>query len=309
MIIAGGNMSKCFKLNWTVTESGAGKLLKEFLVEQDISKAALTDIKFKGGNLLVNNEVVTVRYRLKLGDKVEVHFPPEEPSVGVQPETIFIDILYEDPYLLVINKPAKMNSIPSREHPTGSLANAIIGHYHKSGIQATTHIVTRLDRDTSGIVVIAKHRHVHHLMSKQQKSGTLQRVYEGFAEGYFENPVGAVEEPIARKKTSIIEREVNAEGQYAYTSYQVLQQFDDFCYLQLKLKTGRTHQIRVHMSFINHPLLGDCLYGGKMERMARQALHCRAVQFIHPIHHNLLNFTAPLPRDMENILMQSKPLT
>ncbi|MBY0095362.1 RluA family pseudouridine synthase [Mesobacillus maritimus] len=301
-------MNKCFTLNWTVPESMEGKLLREFLVEQEISKAALTDIKFKGGNLLVNDEVVTVRYRLKLGDNIEVRFPPEEPSTGVQPERIPIDILYEDSYLLVLNKPANMNTIPSREHPNGSLANAIIGYYQKNGIQATTHIVTRLDRDTSGIVVIAKHRHVHHLMSKQQKNGTLQRVYQGIAEGYFENPTGFVEEPIARKKTSIIEREVSPEGQYAYTSYQVLQQFDDFCYLQLKLKTGRTHQIRVHMSYINHPLIGDGLYGGNNNYITRQALHCHAVQFIHPIHHNKMDFTAPLPNDMKNILMQSKPL-
>ncbi|WP_404331232.1 RluA family pseudouridine synthase [Mesobacillus maritimus] len=302
-------MSKCFKLNWAVTDREAGKFLKEFLVKQEISKAALTDIKFKGGKLLVNGEDVTVRYRLNEGDKIEVHFPPEEPSLGVQPETIPIEILYEDSYLLVLNKPAKMNTIPSREHPTGSLANAIIGYYQKNGIQATTHIVTRLDRDTSGIVVIAKHRHVHHLFSKQQKAGTLQRIYEGFAEGFFANPIGVVDEPIARKKTSIIEREVNAEGQYAYTSYQVLRQFDDFCYIQLKLKTGRTHQIRVHMSFINHPLLGDSLYGGKKGRIGRQALHCRTVKFIHPIDRNLMDFTAPLPIDMENILMKSKPLT
>jgi 23S rRNA pseudouridine1911/1915/1917 synthase len=301
-------MSKSFKLNWTVADSEAGKLLREFLVEQEISKAALTDIKFKGGSLQVNDEAVTVRYRLQPRDKIEVQFPPEEPSLGVQPESIPIDILYEDPYLLVVNKPAKMNSIPSREHPTGSLANAIIGYYQKNEIQATTHIVTRLDRDTSGIVVIAKHRHVHHLMSKQQKSGTLQRVYEGLAEGSFANTIGVIEEPIARKKTSIIEREVNAEGQYAYTSYQVLQKFDDFCHVQLKLKTGRTHQIRVHLSFLNHPLLGDQLYGGKIDKLARQALHCRSVQFIHPIDCKLMDFTAPLPIDMENILMQSKPL-
>jgi 23S rRNA pseudouridine1911/1915/1917 synthase len=302
-------MSKCFQLNWTANENTVGKLLKEFLVEQEISKAALTDIKFKGGNLLVNNEVVTVRYKLKLGDNIEVHFPPEEPSLGVLPETIPLDILYEDSYLLVVNKPAKMNTIPSREHPTGSLANAIIGYYQKKEIQATTHIVTRLDRDTSGIVIIAKHRHIHHLMSKQQKAGTLRRIYEAFAEGLFVKSFGAVEESIARKKTSIIEREVNPEGQYAYTSYQVLQQFDDFCYIQLKLKTGRTHQIRVHMSYIGHPLLGDRLYGGKGDNMTRQALHCRAVQFIHPIHHEQMDFKAPLPKDMENILMQSKPLT
>ena len=302
-------MSGIFKLNWTVSENDAGKMLREFLAEQEISKTALTDIKFKGGNLLVNHAVVTVRYRLKQGDEIEVQFPPETPSLGVKPEIIQIDVLYEDSSLLVVNKPAGMITIPSREHPTGSLANAIIGYYKQNEIQATTHIVTRLDRDTSGIVLIAKHRHIHHLMSKQQKSGKLRRIYEAFAEGYFVEPSGVIEEPIARKKTSIIEREVNAEGQYAYTSYQVLQQFDDFCYLQLKLKTGRTHQIRVHMSFFQHPLLGDGLYGGKDDRITRQALHCREIQFVHPIQHKEMKFTAPVPNDMKNILMQSRPLS
>jgi len=300
-------MNNCFKLSWRVSGREESQLLREFLMTRNISKAALTDIKFKGGGLYVNGDPVTVRYLLKAGDEIDVYFPPEEPSAGVKGESIPLNIVYEDEFLLVINKPAGMSTIPSREHPVGSLANGIIGYYNGKGLKATAHIVTRLDRDTSGLVLIAKHRHIHHLMSKLQKTGKLRRIYEAFVEGSFATDNGSVEAPIARKSSSIIEREVSENGQYAFTSYWVIKQFDEFSHLQLQLETGRTHQIRVHMSFIQHPLLGDSLYGGNKDLLPRQALHCREINFIHPIHQEKMKFIAPLPKDMENILIKSKP--
>lgn len=297
-----------FKLTWTAAVADEGKLLREFLQERQISKSALTDIKFKGGALIVNGENVTVRYALRQDDHVVVIFPNEEPSAGLASETIPLHILYEDEYIIVVNKPAGMNTIPSREHPTGSLANGLIGYYRRKGIGATIHIVTRLDRDTSGIVLVAKHRHVHHLLSKQQKENRVGRVYEAFAVGVFQEEWGAIEQPIARKSSSIIEREVHPEGQYACTYYRLIQQYETFAHIELELKTGRTHQIRVHMSFIHHPLLGDDLYGGSADIIKRQALHCRSLRFIHPLRGEDLRFSAPIPDDMMNILKQNKPL-
>ncbi|MEH7887075.1 RluA family pseudouridine synthase [Bacillus sp. JJ1609] len=295
-------MANNFSLEWTAEASDQGKLLREFLKEKEISRAALTDIKFKGGLISVNAQEVNVRYMVKSGDSVRVIFPVEVPSIGLKGEDIPLSIVYEDEFILVVNKPAEMNTIPSREHPNGSLASALIGYYEKNGIVATTHIVTRLDRDTSGLVLIAKHSHIHHLFSKQQRAGDVKRTYEAFAEGKLVLEEGRVEKPIARKSDSIIEREVHPGGQYACTLYRVLQRYNGFTHIRLRLLTGRTHQIRVHMAYIGHPLLGDSLYGGKRELIQRQALHCREIKFSHPILQKEMHLTSNLPVDMKKLI-------
>ena len=295
-------METRFQLNWIIDESSAGIPIKEFLKQKEISRIALTDIKFKGGFILVNHEEVNVRYRLNEGDSLTVIFPAEIPSEGVKAEDIPLSILYEDEFLLVVNKPAMMNTIPSREHPNGSLANALVGYYQGAGIQATSHIVTRLDRDTSGIVLIAKHRHVHHLFSKMQQNGLVKRTYEAFAGGLLASDHGSIIEPIGRKQDSIIEREVRADGQYACTNYRVIKRYSTFTHIELGLETGRTHQIRVHMSFFGHPLLGDDLYGGDTALIKRQALHCKKIQFHHPFYKEEMSFSAAPPEDMNRLL-------
>lgn len=289
-------------MQWTITSLDEGKGVREFLKEQNISKTALTDIKFKGGKIQVNEQEVTVRYSLKLNDVLKIEFPIEEASHGLVPENISLDIVYEDEYILVVNKPIEMNTIPSREHPSGSVANGVIYHFMNSGIQATAHIVTRLDRNTSGLVLVAKHRHVHHLLSMQQRKGRIKRVYEAIAEGTLEPMSGTIEEPIGRKEDSIIQREVRYDGQYALTHYQVLELFPYYTRLELSLETGRTHQIRVHLSYIGHPLAGDDLYGGSKKWINRQALHCKKVEFYHPFFKETLQFTADLPQDLENLI-------
>jgi len=295
-------MKSGFQLQWEISKLKAGSVIREFLKVEEISRVALTDIKYNGGKILVNDIEVNVRYMLKEGDVLTVIFPPENPSEGAAGEKIPLDILFEDQYLLVVNKPAEMSTIPSREHPTGSLANALVGYYEEIGIRATSHIVTRLDRDTSGIVLIAKHRHVHHLLSKQQKNGNVKRTYEALVEGNIVLEKGIIEKPIGRKLDSIIEREVRSDGQYACTHYRVLKRYKEFTHVELQLKTGRTHQIRVHMSFIGHPLLGDDLYGGTRSLILRQALHCKNIQFPHPFIGKTMIFTADPPIDMYELI-------
>lgn len=291
-----------FTLEWKISAHDDGKIVREFLKEKDISKASLTDIKFSGGNILVNGEEVTVRKKLTEGDELKVIFPEEKRSEGILKEFIPLNIVYEDPYVLVIQKPHGMNTIPSREHPTGSLANGLAYYYDEKGISSTIHIVTRLDRDTSGLVLVAKHRHIHYLFSKDQQLNRIERTYEAFASGVFQEKKGIIEKPIRRKEDSIIEREVHPDGQYAYTKYEVIKQYEMFAHLSLHLKTGRTHQIRVHMSYLGHPLIGDELYGGPIDLMTRQALHCKKVSFYHPVYHKLLSFECPLPDDMAYVL-------
>lgn len=295
-------MSLRFCLRWVINGMNEGKLIRDFLKEQAISRTALTDIKFKGGSILVNDRKENVRYMLKQGDHLVLYFPSEVPSAGVSGENIPLDIIYEDDYLLVVNKPVEMNTIPSREHPSGSLANALVGYYEKIGITATSHIVTRLDRNTSGLVLIAKHRHVHHLFSEAQKLGKVKRTYEALASGEVREGHGRIVAPIGRKADSIIEREVRADGQYACTNFHVLGRYEGFTHLELRLETGRTHQIRVHMAYLGHPLLGDDLYGGSTLHIPHQALHCRRVQFFHPFELKEMEFSCMLPEDMAGMI-------
>lgn len=293
-------MEKRFQLQFINTRQG--QLLREAIAEWGISKRALTAIKFDGGALYVNGEEKNVRHPLSVGDEVTIIFPLEQVSDGLIAQQGNLDIVYEDEALLIINKPPFMSSIPSREHPDGSLANLVCGYFEQQQLASTVHIVTRLDRDTSGLMVIAKHRHIHHLMSEQQKKGLVRRQYEAIVEGTITANFQSIIAPIGRKETSIIEREVRADGQFAQTDVTVLARANNATHIRLTLHTGRTHQIRVHMASIGHPLAGDDLYGGSLTRINRQALHCFYVQFEHPLTKQILVFESELPADIANLL-------
>ncbi|WP_046179867.1 RluA family pseudouridine synthase [Domibacillus tundrae] len=299
MIPLSAAKGKPFQLRWMAGQDGV--LLRTFLQEKAISKRALTDIKFNGGLIEVNGREVNVRHVLSAGDAIRIVFPPEVPSDGIKAVQLDLPVLYEDDTLIAVAKPAGMNTIPSREHPAGSLASGLLSLYAERGIQATAHIVTRLDRDTSGIVLAAKNRYVHHLMSEMQKQKMVFRQYEALAEGVFTQTDGVVEAPIGRRDDSIIERIVRADGKYARTGYQVIQQYDAFAHVSVKPETGRTHQIRVHLAYIGHPLAGDDLYGGSTKRITRQALHCGSLAFRHPLTEKQIDVSMPMPMDMNNM--------
>ncbi len=293
-------MDKRYQLQFTVEIEG--QLLREAIAAWGISKRALTAIKFDGGALLVNGEEKNVRHKLQMGDVVTILFPLEEVSEGLIAQNGPLTIVYEDEAVLVLDKPAYMSTIPSREHPSGSMANFLRGYFEQQQLASTVHIVTRLDRDTSGLMLIAKHRHIHHLMSEQQKEGMLHREYEALVEGVLEQDQQSIIVPIGRKETSIIEREVRADGQFAHTDVLVLSRGETISHIRLKLHTGRTHQIRVHMASIGHPLVGDELYGGSRMLLDRQALHCRFLQFKHPLTGKMMEFESPLPEQFIKIL-------
>lgn len=278
------------------------ELLRDAIARWGISKRALTAIKFDGGSLLVNGEERNVRHRLTAGDVVTIIFPVEEASEGLIAEQGGLTVVYEDEAVLLVDKPAYMSSIPSREHPNGTLANLVFGYFAQQQLASTVHIVTRLDRDTSGLMLIAKHRHIHHLMSEQQKKGQIHREYEAVVEGIIEQNRQSIIVPIGRKDTSIIEREVRTDGQFAHTDVTVLTSKNDMTHVRLKLHTGRTHQIRVHMAFIGHPLVGDELYGGNHTYIDRQALHCRYIEFEHPLTKQRMHFESRLPEEISTLI-------
>jgi len=292
---------KQFSLSWEVKKEHNGILLREFLKLKELSKRALTDIKFQGGKITVNGEEKTVRTMLKELDLVQIYFPIEKPSEDLIAEDIPFEIVYEDDAVLVINKPFGIPSIPSREHPNGTLANGLLFYYQTIGLQSTIHIVTRLDKDTSGLMLVAKNRYIHYLFSKNELKN-VQRKYLAIVHGQMNDLKGVIRAKIARKSDSIIERIVSEEGQEAITYYKVLLVNRDYSVVELELETGRTHQIRVHMSSIGHPLIGDDLYGGNTDRLKRQALHSYQLSFVHPIDLTEKNFEIALPADVKRLL-------
>lgn len=295
------------KLTLTFTMEEDHILLRDAIRKYGISKKALTSIKYEGGKILVNGEEKTVRHELEVGDVVSLIFPEEKKSEGLIPECGDFPILFEDDHILIILKEAGISTIPSREHPSGTIANKVVGYYQSKGIASTVHIVTRLDKDTSGIICIAKHRHAHHLLSEMQKTGSIYRTYEAIVHGHVMEDSFTIEAPIGRKNGSIIERIITSEGKYAKTTVQVIKRFtfqeENITHVRLNLHTGRTHQIRVHMMSIGHPLIGDDLYGGSRLLMDRQSLHAKSIKLIHPFTKENLLIDAPFPKDMNQILL------
>lgn len=291
-------------MTWVVKKTEAPVLLREFLKSKQISKAALTDIKFHGGALFVNEEEVTVRTTLSPGDVVNVHFPPEKKSESMVSEDLTLHIVYEDEHFLAVNKPPGMPTIPSLYQPKGSLAAGVLFYYQQNGIPGTFHAVNRLDKDTSGIVLVAKHRFAHSLMSKQQREKTINREYIALVHGKMEQDFGTIDSPIGRNPDSIIERMIREDGQPSVTHYEKIEYITslDTSVVKLKLETGRTHQIRVHMASIGHSLLGDDLYGGSLNLISRQALHSESTCFIHPFSQKQVKIHVNLPDDMKNLL-------
>lgn len=296
-----------FRLRFQVVEEGM--LLREFLYSKGVSKRTLTATKYEGGQLTVNDREQNVRYRLRVGDEVVIIFPPEQLSEGLHPEDGPLDIIYEDEAILILNKPAGQSTIPSRDHPAGTVANLVAGKFVHDGLPTTVHVVTRLDKDTSGLICIAKNRHIHHMLSEQMISSGFHRQYVAIVEGRVKEKNFTIEQPIGRKDGSIIERMVREDGQSARTDVEVLHQFEqdgkELTTIALVLHTGRTHQIRVHLKWAGYPLAGDDLYGGTLQWIGRQALHCSALHFTHPLTGADMQFTSNMPADMQQISRKS----
>lgn len=286
-------------MEWLIDASQQGKFIRTFLQEiGGFSKRLLIKAKSPEGNIAVNGEKKTVRYMLQTGDVLQVTLPQEVVAERMQTEAIPLDIMYEDDSLMIIDKPAGVATIPSRHHPTGTIANGLLHYYKTKQLPYTVHIVTRLDRDTSGLLLVAKHQYSHSLLAALQKSQQIDRTYLAIVHGNLREAVGRIDAPIGRKAGSIIERIVTPEGQTARTHFEERQQGKDCTLVELTLETGRTHQIRVHMAFLGHPLLGDDLYGGEKHVISRQALHCSRLVFPHPLTGEILRFSSALPREM-----------
>ena len=296
-------MAVPFILRSEIGEKDQGRKLGDFVrSELQLSRRAIKAIKFKGGTFLINGVPQHVNYILSEGDQLEAHFPPEEISKTLTPEDLPLDIVYEDAFALIINKEAGIPTIPSYQHFNGTLANGVVNYLLQKGESGASHPVTRLDRETSGLVLMAKHGHVHDLFSRLQKERGIHRRYLAVVHGELTDQFGTINAPIGRKEGSIIERCVTEEGKPALTHYEVLCKMENATVVGIKLETGRTHQIRVHFSSIGHPLLGDDLYGGTKMEITRQALHARHLYFPHPLINETVFCTAPIPYDIRSLI-------
>ncbi|MCG7339385.1 RluA family pseudouridine synthase [Staphylococcus sp. ACRSN] len=252
--------------------------VKIFLQNNDFSKKSISAIK-RNGALLVNGKNVTVRAQMSVGDTLCVKLPNEQPSENLMPFNKPLNILFEDDYLLIVSKTIQQNCAPSRDHKHFSLVEQVLGYFQQNNYELTPHIITRLDRNTSGIVIIAKHGYIHHLMSQTM----IDKRYLCICHGEVDEQ-GIVDAPIGRHPDSIIQRQVNQSGKEAKTVFRCIKVKPKYSLCEVRLITGRTHQIRVHFQYIGHSLVGDDLYGGKQDIYNHQMLGCKKVSFIHPIN-------------------------
>lgn len=266
-----------------------------------LSDRLITKLK-KSNKIYLNDLPTYTKKSVTVGDTVSVLIDFEEDNSNIVASNIPLNIIYEDDYLLVINKPANIAIHPSILHFDNSLSNGVKFYFDKLGLKKKIRIVNRLDRNTSGIVVFAKNEYIQECLIKQMKTKELKKEYLAIAKGILESKSDTLNFPIARKEGSIIERTVSSDGDSAITHYDVIKEFNNLSLVHIVLETGRTHQIRVHFSYIGHPILGDTLYGSPSELINRQALHSYKLTFIHPVTKKVLSLEAPLPNDIENII-------
>jgi|SRR5690625_125844 len=290
-------------MRWTVKDKHQGIPIRQYLrTVHMFSSRLIKAIIHEGGKVSVNGKEQDVRYELMPGDELAIQFPPEKKPPFIRPEKIYLPIIYEDDDLLIINKPPNMATMPSVNYRRGTVANGLLAYYEQNDIPYTVHIITRLDYETSGLMLIAKHRYCHSLLAKIHQEGQLKRKYKAIVDGHLTATTGMISKRIGRKEGSIIERTVTETGKKAVTHYQVIKELKKHSFVQIELETGCTHQIRVHFSYKRHPLLGDNLYGGSTDILKRQALHCYKLSFVHPITDEDKTFYSSIPPDMKEII-------
>ena len=305
-------MSDAMLEEYTVEESQSGMRLDKFLTEiyPDQTRSFLQKL-VKSGEIKVNGKpVIKAGFVVEGGDQVSASIPTPQ-AVEIEAENIPLDILYEDADVLIVNKPKGMVVHPSAGHYSGTLVNAIMYHCADSlsGINGEIRpgIVHRIDMDTTGALIICKNDAAHVDIAEQIKEHTVTRRYRGIVCGVVKEDEGTIEGAIGRHPTQCKKMAINEKnGKPAITHYKVLQRFAKYTYMEFRLETGRTHQIRVHMASIGHPLLGDELYGNPknlaMKGLQGQTLHAMVIGFVHPTTHEYMEFEAPLPEYFQNLL-------
>lgn len=290
-----------------ITDDGESRRLDMYVAENSEITRSRAAILIAQGNILVNGKKATKNTKLKCKDRVEIFLPDAE-VYEVEPENIPLDVVYEDSSVLVVNKPKNMVVHPAAGNYSGTLVNAILYHCKGSlsGINGVMRpgIVHRIDKNTSGLLVVAKNDSAHNFLAEQIKEHSLTREYEAVVYGNLKNDSGTVDAPIGRHPVKRKQMAVVEGGRNAVTHYSVLERMNGFTHVKLRLETGRTHQIRVHMAYIGHPVAGDDVYGPHkvITKLGGQCLHARKIGFIHPETHEYMEFTSDLPKYFTDFL-------
>lgn len=279
-------------MEFIVTSAQEGMRLNDFLRrEHRFSRKIISSMKFDG-RILVNGTAQRTSYLLHEKDVVRVCFP-ETASENLLPQPISLNILYQDQDILAVDKPAGMAIHPSPGHGAGTLANAVAGYYKAQGLKTAVRILGRLDKDTSGVVLLSKHPLAHKILFETP----LEKYYTAIVPGRLSPDSGEIDAPILETEKGL-RRFVSPEGKHAVTRYRTVEVKKRYSLLELQLITGRTHQIRIHMAYLGHPLAGDLTYGGAPD-LPRQALHAARLGFPHPLTGEKLCIAAPLPKDIK----------
>ena len=280
--------------------------IKEILKNHfEISERLLAKLK-RNQKIYLNNVPSYVSSTVSIGDLIIVDLDFEEETENILPTEIPLDILYEDEAILIVNKPFGIPVHPSVLHFEDSLSNGIKHYFNLNKIYKKIRPVNRLDKDTSGIVIFAKNEYFQEALIRQMKNNIFKKEYLAVLDGFIENDFGIIDASISRKEGSIIEREININGERAITHYNLIKKFEKdgqkLSLVNFVLETGRTHQIRLHSKHLKHPILGDSLYGKSSNLISRQALHAYKIKFIHPISKKEFNLEIDLPEDIKNII-------
>lgn len=292
-------------IDYIIDEDSAGLRVEQFLRRKHYSGQNLSEIKRMPKSILVNGVHYYMRQELSTGDHLQVRICETQNSEKIPPTKLPLDIIYEDEDLLVLNKPAGMPIHPSLNNYTNSMANALAYYFQSQGKPFIFRCCNRLDRDTSGLTIVSKHLVSGSILSDMTKYREVHREYLAIARGSVTPSEGTIQAPLGRKEGTIIERTVDWEhGEDAVTHYKVVKEANGHSLVSLRLETGRTHQIRIHMKYLGYPLIGDYLYNPDMEYMTRQALHSHHMEFTHPITGEHMSFTVPLPEDMARVMQE-----
>lgn len=278
-----------------------GLMIKEIIFGRLGLTRGLMRRVYRGGQVTLNGRPAFITQRVQPGDRIRIAFGDEPTAISPQP--IALDIVYEDESIIVVNKPANMAVHPTRTYPDGTLANGLAYHWRRQGLDRKVRLLHRLDRNTSGLVLAAKEPYAYQQLVKQLRQHTLKRTYLAIVSGRLQNRKGVIDQPIGLSGQGHgLKRAVMAEGKPARTFYRVLAEYSSVSLLELELATGRTHQIRVHLAWMGHPVLGDEMYVQSSAEISRQALHAWRLRFVHPRANRQLDLKAPLPEDMRSIL-------
>lgn len=299
---------------YQVQSNDSGKRIDKLLtiIQPDTSRSEIQSW-IKQNKVAVNGFSIKANYKCKEGDMITWSIPKKQ-ELTIQPESITLNIVYDDEHIVVINKPRGMVVHPSQSHTSGTLVNALLYHYKDqlsslSGKERAG-IVHRIDKDTSGLLIVAKSDEAHSELQRQFKNREVKRTYEAIVHGAISHDHGLVDAPIGRDPKQRQNMAVVDQGKRARTHFRVIKRYEKFTHIECQLETGRTHQIRVHMKYINHPLVGDPKYGPRKPFVNfGQVLHARSLEFIHPITEDPLCFTSDLPEDFKDVLNRLDKMT